>query len=53
MSKVRIIGFVIMFIGIALKIADLPGYTPAFIFGAILIIVARIYQSRKSMADNS
>lgn len=33
-----------MFSGLALKIADLPGYTPAFIIGAILIIFARLYQ---------
>jgi hypothetical protein len=53
MSKVRILGFVIMFVGIALKIADLPGYTPAFILGAILIIVARLYQGSKTNPENS
>lgn len=36
-----------MFLGVALRIADLPGYTPAFITGAILIIIARIYQGNK------
>lgn len=35
MVTVRVIGIVIMFLGIALKIADLPGYTPAFITGAV------------------
>ncbi len=44
MATVRIIGIVFMFLGLALKIADLPGYTPAFITGAVLIIFARIYQ---------
>jgi hypothetical protein len=43
-----------MFIGLALKIADLPGYTSAFIIGAILIIFVRLYQGRKTTpAENS
>ena len=33
-----------MFLGIGLKIADLPGYTTAFVAGAILIVVPRLYQ---------
>lgn len=46
MATVRIIGIIIMFLGIGLKIANLPGYTAAFIVGAILIILARLYQWR-------
>jgi hypothetical protein len=43
-----------MFIGLGLKIADLPGYTPAFIIGAILIIFARLYPRHKiTPAENS
>ena len=43
-----------MFIGLALKIVDIPGYTPAFIIGAILMIFARLHQRRKTIpAENS
>lgn len=53
MATVRIIGIVIMFLGLALKIADLPGYTAAFITGAILIIFARLYRWRSTPRENS
>ena len=44
MKSIRITGIVIMFIGLALKIADFPGYTTAIIIGAVLIISSRLYQ---------
>ena len=37
-----------MFIGLAFKIADIHGYTPAFIIGAILVLFARLYLKRKT-----
>jgi hypothetical protein len=53
MATVRIMGIIIMFLGLALKIADLPGYTPAFMTGAILVIFARLYQWRHASRENS
>lgn len=53
MITVRIIGIVIMFLGLVLKISDLPGSTIAFITGAILIIFARLYQWRNTPQKNS
>ncbi len=44
MAAMRIIGFVIMFVGIGLKIAEMPGYTTAFIIGAIFILIPRLFQ---------
>jgi uncharacterized membrane protein len=44
MKAVKIVGIAIMFIGLALKIADFPGYTAAFVIGAVLIITGRLYQ---------
>lgn len=44
MATLRIIGFVAMFVGIGLKLAELPGYTTAFIIGAIFILIPRLYQ---------
>ena len=44
LTIIRYTGIVIMFLGIALKLADLPGYTTSFVAGAILIIIPRFYQ---------
>ncbi len=44
----RMIGVSILFSGIALKIAGLPGYTPAFITGAVMMILSRLYQWYKT-----
>jgi hypothetical protein len=44
MKVIRIIGIIIMFIGVVLKIADFPGYTAAFVIGEVLIITGRLYQ---------
>lgn len=53
MITIRVIGVIIMFLGIGLKIADLPGYTAAFIVGAILIVSARLYQWRSIRSQKS
>jgi hypothetical protein len=44
MKIMRIIGIAIMFIGLALKIANVQGYTVAFVVGAALMIIPRFYQ---------
>jgi uncharacterized membrane protein len=44
MKTIRLVGIALMFLGLGLKIADLSGYTPAFIIGALLIISARLHQ---------
>ena len=50
---IRIVGIVIMLLGLGLKIADLPGFTTAFIAGAVLIVFSRLYQwLRKPRQDS-
>jgi uncharacterized membrane protein len=44
MQTIRLVGIALMFLGLGLKIADLSGYTAAFITGALLIISARLHQ---------
>lgn len=53
MRTLKVIGIIVMFLGIALKVTELPGYTPAFIVGAALILSSRIYKVSHISPENN